>query len=172
MHVQIENNSDHKLRIHYSDFILAAEAGERYVALPPYDIRATVRGAAPAYRYAPVDPLGFTYDGFLVAPYYHYMYPGLSVWDGPANAFDPRYYGNYYPYWGRMRIELPTAEMLRSALPEGVLEEDGKVTGFLYFDRIDPSLAPPEVTLKADIVDVVSDEKVATLEVPFVIREK
>lgn len=172
MHVQIENKSDRKLRIRYSDFAMVAENGDRYAALPPYDIRGSVTDPRLAQRYSPVDRLGFTYDGFHVAPFYRFMYPSVSVYDAHRFAIDPLYYEHYYPYWSRARVELPTAEMLRFGLPEGVLDEDGVLAGFLYFERIGSQLSPPEVTFQADVVDVVSGERVATLEVPFVIEKE
>lgn len=174
MHVKIGNRSDNKLRIRYSDFAMVAENGDRYAALPPYDIRGTVADASPARRYSPVDRLGFTYDGFHVAPLYRFMYPSLSVWEAHRFYFDPLYYEHYYPYWGRARTELPTAEMLRFALPEGVLDEGGVLAGFLYFERIDPGSGstPPGLTFQADIVDIVSGEMIATLEIPFVIAQE
>lgn len=172
MRVTIENESDRKLRIMYSDFALVAQEDKRFAALPPYDIHATVAGPAPAYRYSPLDRMAFSHHGFHIAPFYHYMYPGLSVWNGHAFYFDPLYYGQYYPYWGRMRVELPTAEMLRYALPEGVLDEGGSVAGFLYFEHVDPDVSPPEVTFRAEVVDIISEETITTLEVPFVIRKE
>lgn len=168
MHVQIENASDRKLAIRYRHFAMIGKSGEWFAALPPYEIRGTVAGVAPARRYPPVDPLGFTYDGFYVAPFYHFMYPGLSVYDGHPFHFDPLYYDRYYSRWPRERIELPTPEMLRFALPEGVLEEGGALAGFLYFEPVDPDVSP--VTFQADIVDIVSGEKLATLSIPFVVQ--
>lgn len=170
MHVRIENGSGHKLAILYRHFAMVGESGERFAALPPYEIRGTVAGAAPAHRYPPVDRLGFTYDGFHVAPFYRFMYPSLSVYNGHPFHFDPLYYDRHYPQWSRARTELPTPEMLRFALPEGVLEENGVLAGFLYFEAIDAMTSP--VTFQADVVDIVSDEKMATLSIPFVVRSE
>jgi hypothetical protein len=170
IHVKIENKSDRKLLIRYSDYAMVAANGERYAALPPYDIRGSVTDPTLASRYSPVDRLGFTYDGFYVAPFYRFMYPSLSVYDAHVFQMDSRYYDHYYPYWARARVELPTAEMLRFALPEGVLDEGGLLAGFLYFEKIDSELQPPEVAFQANVVDITSGEKVATLEVPFVIE--
>jgi hypothetical protein len=169
MHVKIENQSDNKLRIRYSDFAMIAGNGDRYAALPPYDIRGTVAGPAPARGYSPVDRLGFTYDGFYVAPFYRFIYPGLAVYDGHPFLFDPLYYEHYYPYWRQARVELPTAEMLRFALPEGMLEEGGVLAGFLYFEPVDAEVSP--VTFQADVVDIVSGKMIATLEIPFVVQQ-
>lgn len=169
IHVKIENKSDRKLLIRYGDYAMVAANGERYAALPPYDIRGSTEDPALAHRYSPVDRLGFTYDGFSVAPLYRFMYPSLTVYDAHRFRVDPLYYDHYYPYWARTRVELPTAEMLRFALPEGVLDEGGLLAGFLYFEKIDSQLQPPEIEFQAQIVDIVSGEMIATLEVPFVI---
>jgi hypothetical protein len=169
IHVKIENKSGRKLLIRYSDYAMVAADGERYAALPPYEVRGSVADPTLARRYPPVDPLGFTYDGFYVAPFYRLMYPSLSVYDAHAFHMDPRYYDRY-SYWARTTVELPTAEMLRFALPEGVLDEGGLLAGFIYFEKVDSELQPPEVAFQANIVDITSQEKMATLEVPFVIE--
>lgn len=169
MHVRTENRSGHKLRVRYEDFSLVSGA-DRYVALPPYDIRATVAGRGTPRHYPPVGSLAYRYNGFYVSPFYHDFYPDLDVWHGHAFLLDP-YYDHYYPYWQRMRIELPTAEMLRYALPEGVLEDGGAVAGFLYFERIDSQAGEPRVAFEVNVVDIVSDETLTTLEVPFVVRK-
>ncbi len=169
MHVRIENRSGHKLRVRYDDFSLVSGA-DRYVALPPYDIRATVAGRSSPRRYPPAGALTYAYDGFYVSPFYSPFYPGLAVWHGHPFLID-RYYYRYYPYWERMRIELPTPGMLRQALPEGVLEDGGTVAGFLYFERIDTEGEERRVTFQANVVDIVSDETLTTLQVPFVMRK-
>lgn len=168
MHVRIENGSGEKLAIRYRQFAMLGETGERYAALPPYEIRGTVAGAGPARRYPPVDRLGFTHERFYVAPFYHVMYPSLAVYHGHPFFFDPFYYDGYYPRWSRVRTELPTPEMLRVALPEGVLEEDGVLAGFLYFEPFEPQASP--VTFQADVVDIVSGETLGTVAIPFVVQ--
>lgn len=88
---------------------------------------------------------------------------------GHPFLFDPLYYEHYYPYWRQARVELPTAEMLRFALPEGMLEEGGVLAGFLYFEPVDAEVSP--VTFQADVVDIVSGKMIATLEIPFVVQQ-
>jgi hypothetical protein len=67
-----------------------------------------------------------------------------------------------------VRVQLPTAEMLRKALPEGVLRPDGSMTGFLYFDR------PAHVqsaTLTLELVNALDDRRIGAIDIPFVARE-
>ena len=168
MHVRIENGSNKKLAIRYRHFAMLGEAGERFAALPPYEIRGTVAGVGPARRYPPVDRLGFTYNRFYVAPFYRFMYPSLAVYHAHPFFFDPYYYDGYYPRWSRARTELPTPEMLRAAMPEGVLEEGGVVAGFLYFEPVDAEASP--IDFKADVVDIVSGETLGTVTIPFVLQ--
>ncbi len=169
MHVRIENESGKKLAIRYRYFALLAEDGERFAALPPYEIRGTVAGARPARAYPPINRLGFTYRHFYVAPFYRSLYPGLAVYRAHPFLFDPFYYDGYYPHWSqRTRTELPTPEMLRIALPEGVLDEGGTLAGFLYFEPIDPQASA--VTFRADVVDIVSGETMGTVAIPFVLQ--
>lgn len=51
------------------------------------------------------------------------------------------------------------------ALPEGVLDIDGIVSGFLYFESIDPT--DKEVTFMFDIVNAETGKKKGTIEIPF-----
>jgi len=100
-------------------------------------VKGTVSEPLMARRYRPIDPIGFDYRYFRVAPHYRTVYPSLSVYTADPFFFDPYYYSHYYPYWQRVRIELPTREMLRRVLPEGVLAEGGRLEGFLYFERVE-----------------------------------
>jgi hypothetical protein len=168
MHVRIENKSGEKLAIRYRHFAMLGDSGERFAALPPYEIRGTVAGVGPARRYPPINRLGFTHDGFYVAPFYHFMYPSVAVYHAHPFGFDPFYYDGYYPHWSRERAELPTPEMLRVALPEGVLEENGVLAGFLYFEPVEARASP--VTFRADIVDIVSGEAMGSVTIPFVMQ--
>lgn len=168
MRVTIENGSERAIRIRYSEFALVSEQGRRYAALPPYGVKGTVREPLMARRYRPIDPIGFDYRYFRVAPHYRSVYPSLSVYTADPFFFDPYYYSHYYPYWQRVRVELPTREMLRRALPEGVLAEGGRLEGFLYFERVEETRDAMPVRFHADLVDVATGRMFATIHIPFV----
>lgn len=75
------------------------------------------------------------------------MYSGLGFHS--AFDWDPLYYGNYGSSWAR--IPLPSQKMINEALPEGVLNHNGELEGFLYFQPVDPD--DRQVTFRAALVD-------------------
>lgn len=171
--VRIENASDHKIRISYSDFGLVTETGTRYAALPPYRVEGSVTELATSSRYGPIGRTAFTHRGFYVAPHYAPIYTTLPRFTVRDLYYDPYYYGHYYPYWtnARIRVELPTADMLRLAIPEGVLDENGELEGFLYFEKIPAYLAGSRINFHMELTDAISGVRFATLHIPFVASE-
>lgn len=157
--VTVDNGSGESIRLRYEDFALRSPSGERFVALPPFDIDA--RQAEPI-RYA------YPYDGFYVAPHLRSFFPYMSPYHGHF-LHDRAFFHSYHPRF--VRYELPTADMVQKALPEGVLEPGGKVTGFLYFDEDveDEDLVEEleRVTFEADLADAVTAAHVATIEIPL-----
>jgi hypothetical protein len=69
-----------------------------------------------------------------------------------------------------MRIELPTADMLRNVVPEGVLDEGGELEGFLYFEKLQNTDADARVNFHVDLQDAITGQTFATLHIPFVFR--
>lgn len=168
--VRVENNSDRKLRIRYSDFGLVSESGRSYAALPPYEVRGSVLEPVMAAGYSPIRYPGFTHTGFHIAAHYGGVYTTLPPYTVHDLYYDPFYYSSYYPYWRRVRarVDLPTADMLRMAIPEGVLDEGGEVQGFLYFEKIPSRLTGTRINFHFDLIDAVSGERFATAHIPFV----
>lgn len=160
--VIIENNSGKPLKIEYRDFALTDLKGKRYSALPPYGIKGTVEKPTLVESYPPIYSPDFDYDGFWVAPYYASIYPDIPDWDEPFD-FDPWYYDQYYTYWRSIR--LPTEQMLKRVLPAGVLDSGGHVTGFLYFQEVNPG--EKDVTFTANLVDAKTGEIFGTISIPF-----
>jgi len=166
--VSITNNNSEPVRVRYSDFTLEGN-GLRYTPLPPIEIRGRVIETAdrpvyvPSYRspfYSPFQPR-FSHQHFRVAPWYAPYYVGMSAWSRPWR-YDPFYYDTYYPQW---RVDLPTSEMVELAIPEGVIEPGGSVSGFLYFQPISGDL--DRVTFKADLMNGEDGKRLGTLELPF-----
>lgn len=127
--VRITNNGDQPLQIRYGNIRLVAKDGSTYAAIPPF----AIHGSVPTREMAVVgDPL-FMYSGYMTAPYYYGVYPNIVLYDGPF-AYDAGYYDTYAPYW--TSEALPTPEMIAWALPEGVLQPQGYVDGYVYFQRV------------------------------------
>jgi hypothetical protein len=160
--ITIHNNSTRPVRVRYTDFSLVGPKGVRYAALPPIGVHGTVQEPVVANVHPPVEEPEFDEDGFDVAPYLGPMYPTLVPWHGPF-YYDPLYYDNYYTYW--QSINLPTREMVREALPEGVVEADGHISGFLYFQKVNPREG--RVVFRDDLVNAKTGNIFGTVTIPF-----
>jgi hypothetical protein len=153
LQLSIANSSGRSLRLRYDAFALAGPTGFRLTPLPPYQ----VISQAPSEVINP----SFYYDHFFVAPPYSRHYFGVPPWAGPF-PYDPLYYPNFYGYWP---YTLPTREILQQAIPEGVVEDGGRVTGFLYFQRLNRSWT--EVSFQAELVDAKSGESFGKISIPL-----
>jgi hypothetical protein len=153
--VTVVNDSSRPVRINYDDFTLTGSSGFTYSALPPYEITGSVRERVMVPHFA--------YSGFFVAPYYRPFYPGVPVWAASPWRYD-RYY--YNRTWAEWPVQLPTRDMREKAIPAGVLQPGGRVSGFLYFPRLPGETTT--VTFKQSLVDSNSQKAIAEVEVPFV----
>lgn len=163
--VTIDNDSDLPVQLRYDQFALVGPQGTRYSALPPYDVEGEVDEPEMARVYSPISNPLFAHDRFVVAPYYADVYPGIGVYADPF-LYDPLYHDNYFTYWEER--ELPTEDMLRRGLPEGVVEPGGEVTGFLFFENVDPD--QPRVEFRGQIVDARTGNRFGTVTIPFTVE--
>jgi hypothetical protein len=156
--VEITNDSEHTVRLRYNDVKLVAPGGEMYRAIPPYRVEGAVSQTIEAPAYAA--------SGFRIAPYLSRYYP---VYDPVLGDFvlDPLYYDTYVP--ARVRVDLPSSDMISMALPEGVLEPDGRITGFLYFEDVE-DLDISQVEFEIDLIDAGSGTQFGTISIPFVVQ--
>ena len=168
LRVEIQNNSDKPLRVRYSDFALVDGGdGQRFAALPPYSVDGSITERSVASFDRPIDRVGFTYHGFHVSPFYDGVYPRMRYWGRPF-YYDPFYYEFYHDYW--REIPLPTAEMLRQVLPEGVVDPGGNLSGFLYFEKVDSDLM--EVEFRYELSNANNGQRFGMLTIPFLVREE
>jgi hypothetical protein len=159
--VSIENTSRVPIRLRYAEFTLATTDGERAPALPPFEIKGTETEPIGTAGLADM-PYPYPLRGFYVAPHFSRFYPRLRRFDGNF-AHDPLFYSTYYPRFQRLR--LPTGDMVQKALPEGVIEPGGKVTGFLYFEGIKPK--NDMATFTTDLVNASTGEPVGAIRIPL-----
>jgi hypothetical protein len=156
--VSIWNRSGELLRIQYSDFRLMGAGGVFNSApLSPFNSY----GRMPAPLVFPRGP-EVSYGGFEIAPYYAPFYPGLTVWRGPFES-DGRSLSNH----ARWPASLPTPYMRDVAIPEGVIQKDGHISGFLYFPKIPPGINL--VTLHTALIAAGTRKRLGTVAMPFVI---
>lgn len=158
----IENGSQHAVGLRYTSFALETPAGVRFAALPPLQI--TERVTEPVR--ASFHPRTRFSVGSSVSAYDW----GWSAYDGPL-AFDPWYYDRHALWLRRAPtywiVQLPTSDMIRTALPEGVVQPRGAVSGFVYFEELRDD--PRSVILSVRIVDATSGEELGVGRIPFVV---
>lgn len=174
--VTLENHSGHPVRIAFKDFTLLGGSGFRYAALPPFSLQGTAVSATeptrqpgawvpaayhPARTVVVVRPR-FSADRFWVARPYLGFYPGFQPWPY-AWDWDRVYYDQWYGSWP---TPLPTKDMLEEALPEGVVEDGGRISGFLFFQRTSKE---SQVQLQFQAQDARTGEVLGTGSVPFVV---
>lgn len=150
MRVTITNGSKMALRVRYGDFALVAANGHRHGALPPYRVEGDLLQPMMADTYAPIIAPAFGYRRFFIAPYFARLYPGVPAYIRGYPLYDPGYYAYYHQAF--VQSIRPTVEMLGRAMPEGVIEADGQLSGFLYFERADPKWT--SLTFRATLVAV------------------
>lgn len=161
LRVKIENDSAQPLRINYKEFTLVGPDGKVYRALPPFRIDGEV---ATSPTGGPIAAPAFGYGGFAVARPYGPIYPGIGISPSPF-LVDPFYYDRYYGYW--RQTELPTQEMLSLAIPEGVLQPGGEVSGYLYFEKV-PEEERLRLKYRANLVNAESGVNFARVTIPFI----
>jgi len=172
--VTLENHSGHPVRVAYRHFTLLGGSGFRYAALPPFSLQTAVGVAdspvglvhvAYPTRAAVVVRPRFEARHFWVArPYVHY-YVGLTPWPYPW-YWDPLYHDRWYAAWPS---QLPTRDMLERALPEGVVEDGGSVSGFVYFQH---TKQESSVQLQFELLDARTDAHLGTASLPFLVRHR
>ena len=121
--VTVHNTTGQPVRVQYDEFSLKGPSGDRHAALAPY----APLESPPTAAYEVPD--GGYFEGFEIAPYLAPSYPWLPVWEGPLPHGPSDQSVAALP-------GLPTAPMVDRALPEGVLENDGTASGFLYFQKL------------------------------------
>ncbi len=166
LRVDIRNDSGRPIRVRFDEIKLVSPAGREYAALPPYEIDETL--TEPVDK--PLDP-EFAHDRFYVVPYAsRHFTPGLRPWNEPF-AYDAAYYGPLYAEWPaysrRVEVKLPTEDMVSRGLPEGVIEDGGSVSGFVYFQKVPGSL--DRVDFRAELVDARTGEEFGTVTVPLAV---
>jgi hypothetical protein len=142
--VTLRNDSGKALRVSYRDFKLSGASGSQYAAIAPAEARGSLDVATRSpYPSSELDPL-------LMEPV----------------AVEP----SDDAYYTRSSEQLPTQDMLSQALPEGLVQDGDRVTGFVYF----PSVVGREPAVQFDmtLADATDDEAFGRVEVPFQITER
>lgn len=175
--VTVENRSGRKLRLTTKDFALSGSSGMRYAALPPFpaDLRSdaprgfqvTLADYHPAAPVKPPPPAARRpphHSHFWVARPSVRFHAGLPLWPFAWLWWDAAWHQRWYSTWP---AALPSEDMLRRALPDGVLDDGGTVAGFLYFQQVGREAG---VDLEFSLHDADSGEGFGTARVPFAVQ--
>jgi hypothetical protein len=185
--VTIENHGGKTVRVSYADFSLSGSTGFKYAAIPPMSAKGQIGRADPSPSKIPIrlalyEPglgradrsdivqlarweHGFDHDGFMVAPHFRSYYPGWEAWPY-SYPYDPLYYNSLYAYWPE---KLPTQDMLSKALPEGAVQDNGKVSGFVYFQGV--GTRESTVTFSMNLVDATNGQSLGQVSIPFAVSK-
>jgi hypothetical protein len=153
--VRIKNASGRPIRVLYEAFTLQGKKGRSYHPIPVLPIDADARKRLP--RLNPI----YAASRFFVAPRFHDVYATLEPWWTPLRR-DEALHEELFSRWGKHR---PDLDVLRAALPEGVLADGGIITGFLFFES--PLDRESRVTFAADFDAGDGKDTVASIEIPF-----
>jgi len=150
VHVRVVNGGGVPLRLDARLFALALPDGRRLAAAPVEDVRAVVAEPPPTSR--PV-------AGLTLGPAREHSGAGWALNEAaPYPSSDPSQ--EVSRTW-----ELPSADMVQSALPQGALAPGASASGFLYFEHAPAGTAP--VSLTARLLDARSDEPIGMIVVPL-----
>lgn len=152
--VRIVNHSGRPIEILYERFALTGHQGRTYQPLPPVSIDHD----QPEDSRSVVQPI-YAAERFFVARRYKDVYPSLPPWGRPI-ARNTQFSERQYKRWPE---DLPTREMKRLGLPEGVLADGGAISGYLFFE--DATRHEAKLTFKAALED--GQSSVADIEIPF-----
>jgi hypothetical protein len=152
--VTLRNDGSVALRLRHDDFALVTADGARHVALALNQM-----------------------TGFATEPTSTVAGPGIGLgvgigsyrdWGiGSPFAVGGMYDYDFFPgYPLSVQVPLPSADMVRLALPEGAVDPGATAEGFLYFDRV--TRKARRVTFEATIVTALTGERLGVVSIPFV----
>lgn len=161
--VSIENRGDRPVLLRFAAFSLVTPAGERLTAIPPLEIEG--EAVASGIGGAGLDPWSplFEHDNFFVAPHARSYYPGIPPWGG---IWYPPVRGTGMSAPMVWPLDLPTRSMLEQALPEGVIERGGHVSGFVYFPDVPGGTE--RIRFEAELLDAETGEAFGRIRIPFI----
>jgi len=154
--VRIKNESGKPIRLLYENFALVGESGRKYRPLPLLPLNRRDReasGLMPAYAS----------DGFFVAQRLRDAYPGIQPWPRPLLR-DEKWYQTSYAKWP-VGEQMPSRSMLVKGLPEGVLDNGGIISGFLYFEA--DARKEKRLKFRVEVPESDREERVALIKIPF-----
>ena len=137
----------------YERLLAGRQEGRSYRPVPVLPMDADARKRIP--KLARI----YAASKFFVAPGFHDVYATLEPWTAPLER-DDELYERLFRRWGK---QPPALDVLRVALPEGVLDDGGVVTGYLFFES--PLDKEDRVTFEATFGGGDGQTTVASIEI-------
>jgi|SRR5581483_6987179 len=119
----------------------------------------------PRVRPPVVNAPHFHHEHFYVAPRFGPLYPGIEAWPY-FYPYDQGYYDRFYDMWPET---LPTQDMVNQAMPEGVIESQGRISGFVFFQKVAPR--EQHVRFEMKLVDAHGQREFGDLAIPLAVSE-
>lgn len=160
--LSVENNNPQPIKVTYENLKLISKENDVYSALPIYEVEGNLEDARLAEDYEVIVRTDIDYNEFYIYPMYTRVYTDVPVTDYKFYE-NPEYYVQFYKAWDE--TGLPTNEMKIEALPEGILMEGGSLSGFVYFEKVDPELE--EVEFRMKLINAETNEVFGSIEIPF-----
>lgn len=166
LRVTVDNAGDDPIVVSYNEFHLVNSKGKEYAVLPLYEYDLDLDRIVIDKDFHVIPEPAYEQNNFYMYPMYEPLYPGIEITDYNY-IVDPEIQKKYF-LWSAMDENLPTQNMRQKALTEGVLNEDGMVSGYLYFEDVLPTDEKVEFTF--DVVNASTGEKEGTIEIPYYIE--
>jgi len=163
LQITIDNGSEDPIVISYNEFDLKNNEGREYSVLPLYMYDIDLDKIVMEKDYKVVPKPSYKLNNFYIYPLYSPIYTGIETTHYDY-VVDPNIQKKYF-LWNAMDNELPTQNMRNKALTEGVLDKDGIVSGYLFFEDVLPT--DEKVTFNFDIVNANTGETEGTIEIPY-----
>jgi hypothetical protein len=170
--ITVENHSGRPLQLLYAHLTLSGGTGARYSPLeapkelgPSYRFGSVMKSAAyqPAAIYIPVTSRCTNQERLADAPYPSYSYPGATPYDSVFPYAAPQQHDPSCP------AIVPSARMLDEALPQGVVQNDERVDGFIYFEDVGDRESTAQ--LQMNLVDANTGQSFGHVTIPFVVSK-
>jgi len=113
-------------------------------------------------------PLAIRYEDFALIGANNHRYSDIPPYQIAGDS-----YKHLQPYWAysdayRSAVRLPTKAMLQDAIPEGVIADHGRTTGFLYFTK--PMGQSQQLAFQAALVDMRTGQRFGGIVVPLAMK--
>ncbi len=163
LRITIDNGGEDPIIVRYNGFELNNSEGYEYSALPLYQMDTELEKLIVDKDVRVIPEPYYEFNNHFIYPIYGPIYTGIETTQ--YDYIIDQEIQEKFLKWETMNADLPTQEMRRKALPEGILDRDGIVSGFLFFEKVRPT--DDVVDLEFDIINARTGETKDTIEIPF-----